>query len=160
MQSKDLEKFGFSTWIKIVKDCDHNKDLILKLPRKKGVYVIRVDKLILRIKGESDIVYIGQGKIQSRIQLLLRSYLPINFRNYSSKHTAREGFERILKETELNLEFSYISIDVEETKANVLELATCHSLEENTVAKEIESRLLECYCKDHIEPPPLNNTRK
>jgi len=88
MFSKDLEKYGFNKWIKIVKDYDRNKDLILSLPKKKGVYVIRANKLIPRIKGASDIVYIGQGNIQRRIQQLLRSYLPLNFRNYTSKHTA------------------------------------------------------------------------
>gem|GEM_PF-4443195 len=65
--------------------------------------------------------------------------MPINFRNYWSKHTAREGFERILKEARLNLEFSF---------------------KEGNAAKEIEGKLIERYCKDHIEPPPLNNTRK
>ena len=160
MQSKDLEKFGFGVWIKIVKDKKHNKDLILKLPKKKGVYVIRTDKLIPRIKGESDIIYIGQEKIQNRIQLLLRSYLPLNFRNYFNRHTTREGFERILEETELKLEFSYVLIDIGSPKANSLELATSNSFKEDAIAKKIESRLLERYCRDHIEPPPLNNTRK
>jgi hypothetical protein len=141
MLSTDLEGYGFSTWIKIVEDYDYNRDLILKLPRKKGVYVIRADRPISRIKGKSDIIYIGQGKIQSRIQHLLRSYLPINFRDYFSKHTARKGFEKILKETELKLEFSYITVDSEK-------------------AKEIERRLLVLYCEEHIEPPPLNNTRR
>jgi len=160
MFSKDLEEFDFRIWIKIVKDYDYNRDLILKLPRKKGVYIIRADKPILRIKGESDIIYIGQGKIQSRIQQLLRSYLPVNFRNYFGKHTAREGFERILEETELELEFSYITMDIEETKAKVLELATLHSFKGVDITKGIERRLLERYCRDHIEPPPLNNTRR
>ena len=141
MLSKDLKKFGFSAWTKIIEDYGYNRNLILKLPKNKGTYVIRADKSISRIKGQSDIIYIGQGKIQSRIQQLLRSYLPINFRNYSNKHTAREAFERILNETELELEFSYVVVDTEEVK-------------------EIESRLLKLYCKDHIEPPPCNNTRR
>ena len=141
MLSKDLKKFGFSAWTKIIEDYAYNRNLILKLPKNKGTYVIRADKSISRIKGQSDIIYIGQGKIQSRIQQLLRSYLPINFRNYSNKHTAREAFERILNETELELEFSYVVVDTEEVK-------------------EIESRLLKLYCKDHIEPPPCNNTRR
>lgn len=139
MLSKDLEKFGFSRWIEIIEDYDHNRDLILRLPKNKGIYVIRADNPISRIKEQSDIIYIGQGTIQTRIQQLLRSYLPINFRNYSIKHTAREAFDRISKETELKLEFSYVTADAEE-------------------AKEIESELLKLYCGDHIEPPPCNNT--
>lgn len=141
MLSKDLEKFGFSTWTKVMKDYDDNRDLILKLPKNKGIYVVRADKPISRIKGQSDIIYIGRGRIQSRIQQLLRSYLPINFRNYLSKHTAREAFDRVLNETELELEFSYVIVHTEEVK-------------------ETESRLLKLYCKDHIEPPPGNNTRR
>lgn len=141
MFSKDLEGLGFSEWMKVIEDCGHNRGLVLELPRDKGTYVIRADKQIVRIKGQPDIVYIGQGRIQSRIQQLLRSHLPINFRDYSNKHTAREAFERVLNETGLQLEFSYIIVGSEK-------------------AKDIESRLLRLYCKDHIEPPPCNNTSR
>jgi len=139
MESKDLETFGFNPWMRITNNYAHNGDLILKLPSEMGVYAIRADKLIPRIKGECDIIYIGQGNIQSRIQSLLRSYLPSNLRNYWSKHPARGGVERVLKETKLNLELCF---------------------KESKTAQEIESKLLEGYCKDHIEAPPLNNTRK
>jgi len=139
MLSDDIKTYGFEDWLEIRTKYTHNRELILKLPRVKGVYVIRAHKTIKRIKGESDIVYVGQGTIQSRIQVLLRSFLPINFRNYQSKHTARESFERIINELDLKLEFSYI-------------------IAKNP--KEIETQLLEAYCGEHIEPPPLNNTRR
>jgi hypothetical protein len=141
MLSRDLKRLGFGTWTKVVEDYDDNRDLILKLPKDEGIYVVRADKPISRIKGQSDIVYIGRGRIQSRIQQLLRSHLPINYRNYLTKHTAREAFERTLNETELELEFSYVIVDMEEVG-------------------ETESELLKLYCKDHIEPPPCNNTRR
>jgi len=66
--------------------------------------------------------------------------------------------KRILEETELKLEFSYIIIDQE--SENILKLMTDYFSKINDVAKEIESKLLQLYCKDHIEPHPLNNTRR
>jgi len=139
MMSVSLKKDGFNDWLEIGSDYEHNKELVLKLRRDKGVYVIRAHKPIVRIKGESDIIYIGQGTIQSRIQVLLRSFLPMNFREYYAKHTAREGFERVMKETDIKLELS------------------CAIAKD---PREKERRLLMAYCNDHIEPPPLNNTRR
>lgn len=144
MHSSELVKYGFKEWFKIKpRDYDGNKKLVLSLPRKKGVYIIRKSNgTIPRIKGESDIIYIGQGTIQSRIQALLRSHLPLNFRDYSNKHTAREAFERILSELNFETELSFVlTKDSEE-------------------AKDLESSLLRRFCEKHIEPPPLNNTRE
>lgn len=139
MLSTDLIARGFKEWLKLKADYNYNKDFVLNLPREKGVYVIRAHEQIHRIKGTSDIIYIGQGTIQSRIQALLRSYLPLNFRNYMNKHTAREAFERVIEELCLELELSYIKCEK---------------------PKEFETGLLQLFCQDHIEPPPLNNTRR
>jgi len=140
MLSTDLKTYGFSNWFRIEANHQRNKELILRLPKEKGVYVIRVGKPIPRIKGESDIIYIGQGVIRRRIQALLRSYLPPPFWDYMNKHTARELFERVTTELNLQSEFSYVL--------------------RGQKSKELESQLLTDYCLSHIEPPPLNNTRK
>jgi hypothetical protein len=142
MQSHDLKKYGFKDWLEIRTDkaCyNYNKELILKLPREKGVYVIKANKPIGRLKGCSDIIYVGQGTIRNRIQVLIRSFLPLNFREYSSKHTARESFERVARELDLKLKLSYTIVKN---------------------PRETEKQLLKAYCRDHIEPPPLNNTRE
>jgi len=140
MLSADLKRYGFDDYFRIEANHQRNKELILRLPKEKGVYVIRVGKPVPRIKGESDIIYIGQGVIQRRIQALLRSYLPLPFRDYMNKHTARELFERVTIELNLQPEFSYVLLGQK--------------------SKELESRLLCDYCLSHIELPPLNNTRK
>jgi hypothetical protein len=140
MNSVELREIGFKEWIKIKpKKYNYNKDVVLNLPKEQGVYVIRTSKPVPRIKGDSDILYIGRGVIQRRIQVLLRSHLPLNFRDYMNKHSAREAFERLLNELGLDVEFSFI-------------------LAENS--KDLETNLLEKFCQGHIEPPPLNNTRK
>lgn len=140
MLSADLKRYDFNDYFKIEADHQRNKELISRLPKEKGVYIIRVGKPIPRIKGESDIIYIGQGVIQHRIQALLRSYLPLPLRDYMNKHTARELFERVASELNLQPEFSFVLLGQK--------------------SKELESRLLRDYCLSHIEPPPLNNTRK
>ena len=140
MLSADLKRYGFNDYFRIEANRQRNKELILGLPKEKGVYVIRVGRPVPRIKGESDIIYIGQGVIQRRIQALLRSYLPLPFRDYMNKHTARELFERVTSELNLQPEISYVLLGQK--------------------SKELESRLLRDYCLSHIEPPPLNNTRK
>jgi hypothetical protein len=140
MLSTDLKTYGFSNWFPIEANQQKNKELILRLPKKKGIYVIRLSKPVPRIKGESDIIYIGQGIIRHRIQALFRSYLPLPFRDYMNKHTAREMFERVTNELNLQSQFSYVLRDQE--------------------SKELESRLLIDYRLSHIEPPPLNCTRK
>jgi hypothetical protein len=143
MNSAELKEIGFKEWIKIKpREYEYNRDIILNLPKEQGVYVVRTTKFILRIKGHSDILYIGRGVIQRRIQALLRSHLPLNFRDYTNKHSAREAFERVLNELGLEIEISFML-----TK-------------DSKKAKDLESSLLRKFCQDHIEPPPLNNTRK
>jgi hypothetical protein len=141
MNSKELNNYNFRDLQSFTDDYIHNKELVLKLPKKKGVYVIVCNKPICRVKGKSDIVYIGQGTIQYRIQSLFRNKLPINYRNYSSNHTAMETLKRIVSELKLKIKFSFIVTNNKEK------------------CKNLESDLILQYCRDHIEPPPLNNTR-
>jgi len=141
LMSTNLKKYGFRDWLEIETDHAHNEELFrLKLPKRKdrGVYVIKASRAIVRIKAESDIIYIGQGEIKKRIRALVKSFLPVGY-GLCGKHTAREGFERVMKE--LNLK-----------------LALCYRIIENP--REEERQLLRAYCNDHIEPPPLNHTRR
>ena len=154
MNSAELRKIGFKKWIKIKpREYEYNRDVILNLPKKQGVYVVRANKRIPRLKGDSDILYIGRGVIQRRIQALLRSYLPLNFRDYISKHSAREAFERVINELGLEVEVSYVLTEENENSEEVKKKS-------REKAKELESALLRRFCQDHIEPPPLNNTRE
>jgi hypothetical protein len=139
MLSIDLKKYDFKDWITIGTDYNANKELVLQLPKRKGVYIIRAKKPIGRLQGESNIIYIGQGVIRHRIQALLRQYLPPPYSNYKNKHTARKAFERLMSKSELELELGYLT-------------------SENS--KGLEKLLLQAYIEQHIEPPPLNNTRE
>ncbi|MBW9220622.1 hypothetical protein KKP91_00150 [Methanothermococcus sp. SCGC AD-155-M21] len=56
MDSKDLEIYGFTSWVKLSKLKENEgKDI----PEKSGVYVFRLDRKFGRLVGESDILYIG-----------------------------------------------------------------------------------------------------
>jgi len=142
MNGNHLALLGFTDWQEVSTRLNKSKQLILDLPRETGVYAIKSSGHVRRLKGESDIIYLGHGKIQTRIQNLIIDFLPSSFKNYNTRHTASHELTRIIKETGLHLEVSYAT----------------HPTKEDS--KMWESKLLRCYCRDHIEPPPLNNTRR
>lgn len=141
MDSKDLTKFGLNNWFK----ADDETTLLEELKRMKGivgVYVVRADRPIPRLKGESDVLYIGEGNVKNRVEELVKRFLPPSWkRNITVSHTARNDLERALDELGISIEISYVK---------------CNSKEE---AKGLENKLIWIYRQDHIESPPLNNTR-
>jgi len=124
MTSSDLE--GFGNWERWPAAID-------KAPGSPGVYVFRLAaaKAFPRIKGESDIVYIGttedgQGTVRRRL---------IDHRNCCSDE--RYWLHRI------------------ETEIGQLEIAW-RSFAEHSDAQWIESNLLATYVQDHIDSTPGN----
>lgn len=53
MNSTDLKKFGFKNWY-YFKEIDESE-----IRNKCGIYIIKLNKIFGRLKGESDILYIG-----------------------------------------------------------------------------------------------------
>lgn len=73
MQSLDLNKLigGFSKWFKL------DKNIVKKAPSEKGVYVIRraTGKKFARLKGESDILYIGKSESAKGLKQRFSHYI-------------------------------------------------------------------------------------
>ena len=64
MTTSDLQKEGFVAWMAFNRQ--GKAELIRNVPSQFGVYVVRTTKAIKRIRGESDIVYIGSACNQKR----------------------------------------------------------------------------------------------
>jgi hypothetical protein len=135
-----LKKFSFGNRIAISRDEQQNMQFVLDTARSCGVYVVFADRKIERVRGESDILYIGRsGNVQRRMKYLLKYFLPADFVGNWGRHTARDALKVIITETDIKV-------------------SVAHTFCGNY--KEVESELLQKYCKVHIEGPPLNNQRK
>jgi len=135
-----LKKFKLSKKLLVFTDKSKNKELVLSIPAVGGVYVVTANKEFERLRGGSDILYIGRtGNLRRRIKYLLKYFLPKEFAGNWGKHTARDALKTILEETDIKVFISFVE---------------CKNY------KEIETLLLQKYCKNHIESPPLNNQRR
>lgn len=107
--------------------------------RKKGVYVVRVSKYIKRVKGKSDIVYIGRGNLHQRVRRLLKLFPGRVTENTKNQKVlfARLGLLSIV---------SHMNADVWVT----------YKITDNYI--QLEKDLLQKYRDDHIEMPPLNRS--
>ena len=134
-----LKKFKLSAKKQISTDLIENKDYVLSVPTKSGVYVVSTDYEVSRLRGKSDILYIGRSNnLRRRMKFLLKYFLPLGFVGNWGKHTAREALKIILEETDINVYIAY---------------TVCGN------QKAVEKKLLQKFCKNHIETPPLNNQR-
>ena len=135
-----LKKFKLSEKLIVSLDKPKNRELVLSLPRVSGVYVVSTNKELERLRNKSDILYIGRTcNLQKRIKYLLKYFLPPRFAGNWGRHTARNALKIILEETDIKVYISYV---------------VCGNY------KKIETKLIQKYCKNHIETPPLNNQRR
>ena len=82
-----------------LKDYLVNKELVLSMPKVGGVYIVTTDNELERLKGKSDILYIGRsGNLRRRIKYLLKYFLPPKFAGNWGRHTARDALKIILEE--------------------------------------------------------------
>jgi len=130
MDSKQLSFMleGLSEWHPF------NEDTVKNAPKQKGIYVLRManGRYICRLRGKSDILYIGSTESKSGLRGRLRGYLHPG----PSQLTNRRIHE-----------FS---------KKYEMEIAWYPYQE----ADNMELRLLQQYLEDHDELPPLNRTSK
>jgi hypothetical protein len=140
MPYRNLKKLGFCKPTLISLEKEINQNFVLSVPCKSGVYIVMIQNNIKRLRGESNILYIGRSRnLQRRMKYLLKYFLPSDFVGNWGRHTARNAIKVIIEETDYKPEITYCVFDN---------------------YKEMESRLLQAYCKNHIEGPPLNNQRK
>jgi len=59
MVSSHLPEYGFENWLPFTPT--RGADLLSRVPRKPGVYVIRSQEPYGRVRGVSDILYIGSA---------------------------------------------------------------------------------------------------
>jgi len=135
MKSKEFKQPKWLFW-KSLKKLTDGRIIEENIPNDRGVYIIKIENSIGRVKGRSDIIYIGQGKLKDRLYAIL-GYFYGKPSEKNWPHTAKKEIFRLLSEEKNNLFYSCFI-----TKA----------------CKELERKLLREYEKDHIELPPLNKT--
>ena len=101
---------------------------------KNIVYVFRTEKPIPRVKGESDIVYIGETKGTFR-----KRYL-VNAKRFTSKLNSMK-YQHILE--------TYGPIRIT--------IADCYQFGDSS--EQAEEQLLWAYFQNHCEHPPVNYTK-
>jgi len=135
MLSKEIKQSKWQGWLPLNKGNRITVKNIERVPKKlRGVYIIKQNKAFRRIKGESDIIYIGQGKVQDRLWAITGCFFKEG-KNWH--HTAKEEIYRLIREENKRLKFAFYI-----TKK----------------CKMLEDKFLKKYEKDHIELPPLNKS--
>lgn len=137
MNSKNLVSVGFKKWVAF-KPMDKKKFNEKEFPEETGVYIIRLEggKPVKRLKGESDIIKIGQTK---NIKKRMWAYLNPN-RNLSGpkKVTARR-IRRPIDEEGYKFEVAFRMVS------------------DKDASKRIQGGFLKKYEDEHLELPPLNS---
>ena len=135
MMSNEFRQPKWSPWNPL-KKLTTEENMEGNIPIDRGVYIIKTETSVGRVRGKSDIIYIGQGRLKDRLYAIL-GYFYGKSNERSWPHTAKKEIFRLLSEEKKNLLVSYHI-----TKA----------------CKKLEKELLHEYEKDHIELPPLNKT--
>lgn len=130
MDSYDLIPRGFKTWYNF--DLLIQNDLLENLPNRMGVYVIIVNRLFGRLRGSSDIFYIGSATNQYGIRFRIRQY-------FHPGQTQRTNLR--IRENLMSNEWFKLSYVIKKNKSS---------------AKNFEKQLLKAYKMQHGELPPLN----
>lgn len=110
---------------------------IKNIPNNSGIYIIYSDFLFPRLRGETDILYIGKGnKLRERLMTFPKGFVAIQ---QGKTYRGRKGIPRFwrLKEAGANLLFSY---------------------ELSSEPEKKEQEALEVYERDHLELPPFNRS--
>lgn len=122
MSSTSLKKF--SKWLPFV------KNTLSAIPDKEGLYILRINRKIGRLKGNSDILYIGKSTSG------LRSRLSCYFKPGKTQYTSKRVYSYLRKHVGIRIAFV---IDGNPRK--------------------VERRLIQRYFRDHEELPPLNRAK-
>jgi hypothetical protein len=130
MQSSDLAGRGFTNWRPFALDTE--KDLLSQLPTCYGVYSIRFPRAESRLRGESDVAYIGKATNRNGLRGRIRQYF-------------HPGW---LQSTNLAMKDRLV-------RRIALECA-CVGTDDVDNAMDLESELLLSFEAEHGERPPYN----
>ena len=125
-------------WTEWVELTDENLE---KVPKEKGVYQLRTNKKFERLKGETDILYIGCGDLYDRLTCF--EELDNTEKDKSWKHDVRKRLREYLKYMKkkgknVKIEFRYHITGEYEDK---------------------ENKLLDEFENEHLEYPPFNKKK-
>lgn len=130
MKSSDLKDRGFGAWCTFVLEVEHQ--LLGDLPTATGVYSMRFPTEQARLRGTSDIAYIGKATNQKGLRGRVRQYFHPGWRQSTNLAMKARLVEGML------LEFAYT------VTAGVGD------------AVSLESELLLAFEGEHGERPPFN----
>jgi len=126
MDSGELKNYGVKLWYKLSDDLGNLKQ---KIPKEPGVYVFKLNRYLEKVKGKSDILYIGSSKnLQKRI---INNYLKGN-----GGLTTKRIHNYLIKRNYIN----FVEVGWEITKNY----------------KNLEKKLRNKFDKDHDQLPPWN----
>jgi len=118
----------WSEWMELT---DENLE---KAPKKKGVYQLRTNKKFERLKGETDILYIGCGDLYDRLTCF--EELDDVKKDDIWLHDVRPRLRNYIRNfPDAKVEFRYITTDKHQ---------------------ELEKILLDDFETEHLELPPFN----
>ncbi len=129
-EARNLISGGWTSWASL------ELSSVKRAPSDYGVYIIRSIYYIPRLRGTSDILYVGEGRLINRVGKIFNYELGYRSWPYDSRPICV-----IKKELEIPMEFSYL-------------------LTSNKKAcQRNETEILDEYEKQHLELPPVNHSR-
>lgn len=135
MNSKDLADYGFGAWLPFY--LDGEAYLLARLPNEPGVYAVRSKRALARLRGESDLLYVGKA---ARVSVAKPSGLKLRIRQYYHPGWLQETSKRIR---------SLIA------SSNDYEIGWAVTPSKKQ-AQDLESALLNRYVREHGELTPEN----
>jgi hypothetical protein len=140
---KEYKKYIWLKWnYETSKGISQLKDIKEKIPAKHGVYIIRSYDNLNRVKGSSNIIYIGQsggGKKKGR------QGIGGDNKNIGRLFNSRSKVEK------------FIIYSIEDLMPNTKFKVECCFEINGMDPITIESYLLKAYLVDHFELPPANH---
>ena len=131
--SADLRVHGFGQWLPF--GVLTKREMLLHVPTDIGVYAIRHHLPYPRMRGESDILYVGSATNRQGLRMRLRQY----FRPGPTQRTNKRLRELVGESADYQVAFVVTRSGAE--------------------ARSLEAELLERYEADHGELPPQNRRR-
>jgi hypothetical protein len=140
---REYGKLQWARWQYAAGKLDSLKRASPAIPCRHGVYLIRAPQRLLRVRGSSDVVYIGQsggGKRGGRQGIGPGNGGPGRlFNTRGADEVVREKVEALFGDQQFSLECTFVG---------------------EQDAESIEERLLQAYLDDHCELPPANHNRR
>lgn len=134
MNSSDLKQHGVSTWAAFAHIAE--RALLAALPTSTGVYVILFPQAEQRLRGASDIAYIGRAGNQNGIRGRVRQYF-----HPGHRQSTNIAMRQRICDPGCTLRLGFVVTDTVGT------------------ARRLESDLLLRFEREHGELPPYNRQR-